>query len=120
MLQVLSTLHEYPCLETCTPLVHYISVCVRLAWKMINQKVPYYLDNDFNLGNYCSFHEFHQINTNIFFVFYMVVSFYPGFLRPDKHERHFQSDRRSDLIKNFIWPALMQNNNCVFKAIVGT
>ncbi|KAL5284312.1 hypothetical protein ACFFRR_006537 [Megaselia abdita] len=50
--QVLSTLHEYPCLETCTPLVHYISVCVRLAWKMINQKVPYYLDNDFNLGNY--------------------------------------------------------------------
>lgn len=52
MLQVLSTLHEYPCLETCTPLVHYISVCVRLAWKMINQKVPYYLDNDFNLGNY--------------------------------------------------------------------
>lgn len=52
MLQVLSTLHEYPCLETCTPLVHYISICVRLAWKMINQKVPYYLDNDFNLGNY--------------------------------------------------------------------
>uniref|UniRef100_T1GL76 Mitochondria-eating protein n=1 Tax=Megaselia scalaris TaxID=36166 RepID=T1GL76_MEGSC len=83
MLQVLSTLHEYPCLETCTPLVHYISASVRLAWKMINQKVPYYLDNDFNLG----------------------------FLRPDKHERHFQGDRRSDLIKNFIWPALMQNNN---------
>ena len=49
-LQVLSTLHEYPCLESCPPLIHYVSACVRLAWKMVNQKVPYYLDNDFNLG----------------------------------------------------------------------
>lgn len=48
--QVLSTLHEYPCLETCTPLLHYISGCVRLAWKMANHLVPYYLDQDFALG----------------------------------------------------------------------
>lgn len=48
--QVLSTLHEYPCLESCPPLTHYVSACVRLAWRMINQKAPYYLDTDFNLG----------------------------------------------------------------------
>lgn len=48
--QVLSTLHEYPCLEACIPLIHYISDCVRLAWKMTNQTVPYYLDTDFTLG----------------------------------------------------------------------
>lgn len=43
-----------------------------------------------------------------------------GFLRPEKHERHAQADRRSDLIKSFLWPALMQNTHCVFKAIVVT
>ncbi|XP_055385151.1 uncharacterized protein LOC129614526 [Condylostylus longicornis] len=90
--QVLSTLHEYPCLESCTPLIHFISKCVRLAWKMVNQKSPYYLDNDFTLG----------------------------FLRPEKHDRHPHSDKRSDLIKSFLWPALMQNNRCVFKAVVST
>ncbi|XP_013118485.2 uncharacterized protein LOC106095724 isoform X2 [Stomoxys calcitrans] len=90
--QVLSTLHEYSCLESCPPLTHYVSACVRLAWKMVNQKVPYYLDNDFNLG----------------------------FLRLEKHDRHAQADRRSDLIKAFLWPALMQNNHCMFKAIVVT
>ncbi|EDW99069.2 uncharacterized protein LOC6538844 [Drosophila yakuba] len=90
--QVLSTLHEYPCLESCPPLTHYVSACVRLAWRMINQKAPYYLDMDFNLG----------------------------FLRPEKHERHPQADRRSDLIKAFLWPALMQNNQCAFKAVVAT
>ncbi|XP_030370855.1 uncharacterized protein LOC115621369 [Scaptodrosophila lebanonensis] len=90
--QVLSTLHEYPCLESCPPLTHFVSACVRLAWRMINQKAPYYLDTDFNLG----------------------------FLRPEKHERHPQSDRRSDLIKAFLWPALMQNNRCMFKAVVAT
>lgn len=50
--QVLSTLHEYPCLEACIPLIHYISDCVRLAWKMTNQTVPYYLDTDFTLGEF--------------------------------------------------------------------
>ncbi|SPP89943.1 uncharacterized protein LOC117591458 [Drosophila guanche] len=90
--QVLSTLHEYPCLESCPTLTNYVSACVRLAWRMINQKAPYYLDMDFNLG----------------------------FLRPEKHEPHSQSDRRSDLIKAFLWPALMQNNQCVFKAVVTT
>ena len=90
--QVLSTLHEYPCLETCIPLIHYISDCVRLAWKMVNQTNPYYLDMDFTLG----------------------------LLRPDKHDRYPISDKRSDIIRAFLWPALMQNNKCLFKAIVAT
>ncbi|XP_012160530.1 uncharacterized protein LOC101459611 isoform X1 [Ceratitis capitata] len=90
--QVLSTLHEYPSLESCPALTHFVSSSVRLAWRMINQKSPYFLDNDFNLG----------------------------FLRPEKHDRHPQADRRSDLIKSFLWPALMQNNHCVFKAVVAT
>lgn len=51
--QVLSTLHEYPCLETCIGLLHYISACVRIAWKMANHTIPYYLDQDFALGECC-------------------------------------------------------------------
>ncbi|XP_055594654.1 uncharacterized protein LOC129745527 [Uranotaenia lowii] len=90
--QVLSTLHEYPCLETCIPLIHYISDCVRLAWKMSNQTVPYYLDTDFTLG----------------------------LLQPEKHERYPISEKRSDIIRAFLWPALMQNGRCVHKAIVAT
>nr|XP_029729680.1 uncharacterized protein LOC109415420 [Aedes albopictus] len=90
--QVLSTLHEYPCLEACIPLIHYISDCVRLAWKMTNQAVPYYLDTDFTLG----------------------------LLQPEKHERYPISEKRSDIIRAFLWPALIQNGRCVYKAIVAT
>ncbi|XP_053698440.1 uncharacterized protein LOC128745398 [Sabethes cyaneus] len=90
--QVLSTLHEYPCLETCVPLIHYISDCVRLAWKMTNQIIPYYLDTDFTLG----------------------------LLQPEKHERYPISEKRSDIIRAFLWPALMQNGRCVYKAVVAT
>uniref|UniRef100_A0A1B0G9R8 Mitochondria-eating protein C-terminal domain-containing protein n=1 Tax=Glossina morsitans morsitans TaxID=37546 RepID=A0A1B0G9R8_GLOMM len=34
--------------------------------------------------------------------------------------RHLQSDRRSDLIKAFLWPALMRNSHFLFQAIVAT
>lgn len=90
--KVLSTLHEYPCLDTCTPLIHYISECVRHAWKMSNQLIPYYLDMDFTLG----------------------------LMRIEKHERFISSDDRSDIIRGYLWPALIQNNKCVCKAIVVT
>uniref|UniRef100_A0A182M7M0 Mitochondria-eating protein n=2 Tax=Myzomyia TaxID=59140 RepID=A0A182M7M0_9DIPT len=90
--QVLSTLHEYPCLEACIPLIHYISDCVRLAWRMVNQTNPYYLDTDFTLG----------------------------LLQPEKHERYPISEKRSDIIRAFLWPALMQNGHCVYKAVVAT
>lgn len=50
--QVLATLHDYPCLSTCVSLLHYISICVRLAWKMANHVVPYYLDQDITVGEF--------------------------------------------------------------------
>lgn len=110
--KVLSTLHEYPSLETCIPLIHYISACVRLAWKMANQLIPYYLDTDFTLGiNY--FKKEKKKKKLIYFHFL-------GLLRLEKHERHPSSDKRSDIIRAFLWPALIQNNRCVFKAVVAT
>lgn len=90
--QVLVTLHEYPCLEMCLPLLGYISACVRLAWRMANHSTPYYLDLDFTLAAICA----------------------------DKHERHPISDGASNTIRTFIWPALVQDQRCVFKAVVVT
>lgn len=92
MHQVLVTLHEYPCLENCLPLLSYISACVRLAWKMANHTVPYFLDLDFTLG----------------------------IMSADKHDKHPVSDSASNIIRAFIWPALIQNSRCVFKAVVAT
>lgn len=46
--------------------------------------------------------------------------FITGLLRPEKQDRHPLSDKRSDIIKTFVWPALLQNNRCVFKAVVAT
>lgn len=111
--QVLSTLHEYPCLEACIPLIHYISDCVRLAWKMTNQTVPYYLDTDFTLGQLL-------LLISLFEVFVSTLIFIPGLLQPDKHERYPISEKRSDIIRAFLWPALMQNGRCIQKAVVAT
>ncbi|CAO1426453.1 unnamed protein product [Diamesa hyperborea] len=91
--QVLSTLHEYPCLSiSFVPLKNYITDCVRLAWKMSNETCPYYLDMDFTMGK----------------------------IRLEKQERYQTSDMRSDLIRSFVWPALIQNGLHVQKAIVMT
>lgn len=90
--QVLSTLHEFPCLETCEALKSYLKHSVRLAWQMVNHSPSYHLDNDLKLGHFF----------------------------PDRHERHPSSDPRSNLIREFVWPGLMQNNQSVLKAIVST
>lgn len=55
--QVLATLHDYPCLSACIALVHYISACVRLAWKMVNHAIPYHLDQDISLGKFKAHYE---------------------------------------------------------------
>lgn len=46
----------------------------------------------------------------------------PVLMNPEKHVRYSSDgrDRRSDLIKSFVWPALMDGNRCVFRAIVLT
>uniref|UniRef100_A0A1B0CUS3 Mitochondria-eating protein n=1 Tax=Lutzomyia longipalpis TaxID=7200 RepID=A0A1B0CUS3_LUTLO len=91
--QILSTLYEYPCLENCSQLQQYTSSCVRLAWKMVNQSNPYYLDNDFT----------------------------HGLLQPEKQERHSSySDRNSNIIRAYVWPALIQEYRCILKAVVIT
>lgn len=89
---MLSTLHEFPCLESCDPLSSYLTQSVRLAWQMVNQTMPYYLDNDFKLGH----------------------------LQFDRHERHPSADPRGNVIREFVWPGLMQNNRYVLKAVVVT
>lgn len=48
------------------------------------------------------------------------IIFLKGLLRLEKHERHPSSDKRSDIIRAFLWPALLQNSRCVFKAVVAT
>lgn len=49
----------------------------------------------------------------------------PVVMNPEKHVRFSPDnrdirDRRSDLIKSFVWPALMDGNRCVFRAVVLT
>lgn len=105
------TLHEYPCLENCLPLIDYITACVRLAWKMANHTVPYFLDLDFTLGNLRTPSNFAQPNHNLKS---------SGILNLDKHDKHPSSNERSDIIRAFIWPALIQNQRCVFKAVIAT
>lgn len=51
------------------------------------------------------------------FVWFCLIA---GLLRPEKHDRHPLSDTRSDIIQYFVWPALVQKNRCVFKAVVAT
>lgn len=53
------------------------------------------------------------------FLIFLVV------MNPEKHvrftpERGEARARRSDLIKSFVWPALMDGGRCVFRAVVLT
>lgn len=63
-----------------------------MCWCLVNQAPPYTLDMDFATGTI-------QLN---------------------RHTRHHTSDRKSDIIKSFLWPALMDKDICVHKAIVIT
>jgi hypothetical protein len=52
-----------------------------------------------------------------------LVYFISVVMNPEKHVRYSVGDtrdRRSDLIKSFVWPALMDGNRCVFRAVVLT
>ncbi|XP_030019602.2 uncharacterized protein LOC115439759 [Manduca sexta] len=92
--QVTSTLREYPCLNSCGALHALAAAACRAAWALSLRAPPLRIDTDFT----------------------------PVVMNPEKHVR-FSSDprdRRSDLIKSFVWPALMDGNRCVFRAIVIT
>nr|XP_026499433.1 uncharacterized protein LOC113403184 [Vanessa tameamea] len=93
--QVANTLREYPCLSSCGALHALAAAACRAAWALALHSPPLRIDTDFT----------------------------PVVMNPDKHVRFSLGDareRRSDLIKSFVWPALMDGNRCVFRAVVLT
>ncbi|KAL0811172.1 hypothetical protein ABMA28_009603 [Loxostege sticticalis] len=92
--QVLSTLREYPCLGGCAALHALVAAACRAAWTISLHSPPLRIDTDFT----------------------------PVVMNPEKHVRFSNEarERRSDLIKSFVWPALMEGNRCVFRAVVLT
>ncbi|EFA09543.2 uncharacterized protein LOC656542 [Tribolium castaneum] len=90
---VCDTLKEYKCLETCTALRRYVGDVTRVAWLLVNQVPGYELDTDFQT---------------------------PVRLKNDRHQRHHSADRTSDVVKAYLWPALVVQNVCVYKAVVVT
>ncbi|XP_048486523.1 uncharacterized protein LOC105383866 [Plutella xylostella] len=94
--QVLNTLREYPCLGACAPLHALVAASCRAAWMVSLHSPPLRIDTDFT----------------------------PVVMNPEKHVRFSAGsdarDRRSDLIKSFVWPALMDGPRCVFRAVVLT
>ncbi|XP_050553814.1 uncharacterized protein LOC118270408 isoform X2 [Spodoptera frugiperda] len=95
--QVVSTLREYPCLSSCAALHALVAAACRAAWTISLHSPPLRIDTDFT----------------------------PVVMNPEKHVRFSAEnrdirDRRSDLIKSFVWPALMDGNRCVFRAVVLT
>lgn len=90
---VCGTLQEYQCLDTCEGLRTYIADVTRTVWFLINQEPSFELDTNFQT---------------------------PVKLQADKHQRHHSSGRSSDHVKNYLWPALIQSNICVHKAVVIT
>lgn len=65
----------------------------RVAWILVNQVPAYELDTDFHT---------------------------PVRLIGEKHQRHHSADRTSDVVKAYLWPALVMQNSCVYKAVVVT
>lgn len=90
---VCGTLKEYTCLENCTALCRYIRDVTRVCWMLVNHSPAYELDTDFTT---------------------------PTQLQPERHVRHHSSDRNCDIVRSYLWPALMLNSNFVYKAIVIT
>ena len=71
----------------------YISEVTRTAWWLVNQNPPYELDTDLNT---------------------------PFRLNHKKHSRHHSSKRDGEIVRAFLWPALLRGGNCVHKAVVVT
>ncbi|XP_056637011.1 uncharacterized protein LOC130445426 [Diorhabda sublineata] len=90
---VCETLKEYKCLEECQELRRYAEEATKIAWQLVCQVPPYELDTDFQT---------------------------PVRLHPEKHQRHHTSSRSSDIVRGFLWPALMSESNYVYKAVVVT
>ena len=90
--QIWATLYDYPSLKSCEGLLQYINDCVQLAWGLANQFPPYTIEYD-------------------------VRTF-----RKDLHVRFHKADANSDVIKTYLWPALLDTSTgvCVHKGVVIT
>ncbi|KAI5715380.1 hypothetical protein M8J77_015127 [Diaphorina citri] len=90
--QLWATLYDYPCLKSCSGLQQYIRDSVRLAWALVNQSPPFVL-------------EYEQRT-----------------FKRDNHVRFHSSKLDNDVIKTYLWPALLEGPNgpCVYKAVVIT
>ena len=90
--QIFATLYDYPCLKLCEGLKAYITNCVNIAWQLSVQNPPYLIVYDSRVFN------------------------------NEIHIRHDTADVQSVMIRNFLWPALIQADNgpCVQKGIVET
>ncbi|XP_038219660.1 uncharacterized protein LOC119837938 [Zerene cesonia] len=90
--QVVKTLSEYRSLGSCGALHALVARAARAAWPLCLHAPPLRIDTDFT----------------------------PVVMNPEKHVRYSGADRRSDLIKSFVWPALLHRGRCVFRAVVLT
>ncbi|KAK7077479.1 hypothetical protein SK128_021860, partial [Halocaridina rubra] len=90
--QIWATLYDYPTLKTCEGLLQYIKDCVRLAWGLSNQMPPYAIDYE----------------TRTF--------------KKELHVRFHTADPESNVIKTYLWPALVEGSGgpCVQKGVVVT
>ncbi|KAI1303077.1 hypothetical protein HDE_02460 [Halotydeus destructor] len=91
--QIYATLYDFPCLRQCEGLSLYIDDCVQLAWAMTVQSVQ------------------------------LVIEYESRKFNGDHHVRFHASNRDSDVIKTYLWPALIEDTSggqCVHKGVVIT
>lgn len=90
--QIWATLYDYPCLQSCEGLVKYIKDSVRLAWSLVNQSPAFHLE-----------YESRKFNA-------------------EHHIRFHTSNPNEDVIKTYLWPALVEGHNGPYlhKAVVIT
>ncbi|OXA57094.1 Mitochondria-eating protein [Folsomia candida] len=90
--QLWTTLYDYPCLRKCEGLLKYITKCVNTAWRLSNMTPPCILDYETR-----------------------------AFSRTT-HVRFHSSDQSSEIIKTYLWPALIEGGNgiCIHKGVVIT
>ena len=89
--QIYATLYDYPCLKACSGLLEYVSQCVRVAWGLCVQRLPYTIS-----------YESQTFNDGV-------------------HTRFHTSDADSEQIKSYLWPALVDAQGvCVSRAVVIT
>ncbi|XP_050398842.1 uncharacterized protein LOC126816400 [Patella vulgata] len=90
--QIYETLFDYPCLRECEGLVQFVDECVQIALGLLIQNPPF------------------------------VISYSDFEYKRDNHVRFHTSDPGSEIIKNYLWPCLLEGEGgrCVSKGYVVT